>query len=69
MTDDQLRPYFEAVNFEDKADADAEAKRLAAYCASVVQCRNGHHRPKADEDKQCPSCGQWTSLIVEAYLS
>jgi hypothetical protein len=62
MTNDELRPYLESVNFEDRADAEHEAARIAEYIATHVACRAGHHRPLNPENlynDPCPveGCG------------
>jgi hypothetical protein len=67
MTEPELKKLYEsAAGFEDRADADAEAKRLEDYIATYCQCRAGHHRPRSQE--RC-ECGQLTSMIVTGYPS
>jgi hypothetical protein len=67
MTDDELRPYFESLNFEAKADAANDAARLKAYCESHMRCVKHHHRPAADIENPCPVCGSCVPFCVEAY--
>src|ERR1700731_3996695 len=66
MTNDQMRPYLENTGWEDKMDADAEAKRLKEYCDTHVRCINGHHRPKPAEgtETKCPVCGSIVPYFV-----
>jgi hypothetical protein len=59
MTDDQKLPA-SAAGFEDAADKENEAERVARYIATHVACRAGHHRPLNTEkpyNDPCPICG------------
>jgi hypothetical protein len=59
--------YRQNVGWEDKIDADSEAQRLKAYCATRVRCAHGHHRPKSEEDSPCPVCHSLIPYAVEGY--
>jgi hypothetical protein len=59
--------YRQNVGWEDKIDADSEAKRLADYCAAHTRCAKHHHRPVEDIEKPCPVCGSCVPFLVEAY--
>lgn len=42
-----------------------EDQKLQEYIATHVRCANGHHRPKADNEKPCPVCGKPVPFKVE----
>jgi hypothetical protein len=64
VNDNELRPYLEAVNFEQRLD-DAEALRL--YIASHITCRLNHHRERSKQSEPCATCGSTVSFDVTSF--
>jgi hypothetical protein len=70
MTDaENQKIYAGAIGWEDKIDAEAEAKRIADYIATHVACAHGHHRPMIPNvyTDPCPveGCGTRRQYRIE----